>query len=268
MSTLVDTTVCAMKKYDTDVSWLFRDERNDKTGGRTNDLMRLAMKLAVEIPLRDIMEQTEDSDWDIIYDAANSLYALNAYYKTSEAVIARHEAKGEWDSFRLLHRQLAGLALEFGALTARWPEQACNRFKASRVNGVLHPLKAQMEEDMGVTLPLADEEGGQSYSDISLILRTYLDVSAAYVRRYYNGNPPVIPPVPDNWAATLIGHQILLFCLDGPRSILEIGHMLGYKDKKTIRKYLNPLLKEGLLARTVPDRPNSRNQKYITARNC
>ena len=44
--------------------------------------------------------------------------------------------------------------------------------------------------------------------------------------------------------------------------------MLGYKDKKTIRKYLNPLLKEGLLLRTVPDRPNSRNQKYITARNC
>ena len=44
--------------------------------------------------------------------------------------------------------------------------------------------------------------------------------------------------------------------------------MLGYKDKKTIRKYLNPLLKEGLLARTVPDRPNSRNQKYLTARNC
>ena len=69
---------------------------------------------------------------------------------------------------------------------------------------VLRPLKAQMEEDMGVTLPLADEEGGQSYSDISLILRTYLDVSAAYVRHYYNGSPPVIPPVLDNWAATLI----------------------------------------------------------------
>ena len=66
---------------------------------------------------------------------------------------------------------------------------------------------------------------------------------------------------------TLIRHQILLFCLDGPRSILEIGHMLGYKDKKTIRKYLNPLLDEGLLTRTVPDKPNSRNQRYLTARN-
>jgi hypothetical protein len=43
--------------------------------------------------------------------------------------------------------------------------------------------------------------------------------------------------------------------------------MLGYKDKKTVRKYLNPLLDRGLLARTVPDKPNSRNQRYITARN-
>ena len=58
-----------------------------------------------------------------------------------------------------------------------------------------------------------------------------------------------------------------LYCMDQPRSILEIGALLGYKDKKTTRKYLNPLLEEGLIARTVPDRPNSRNQKYITARN-
>ena len=58
-----------------------------------------------------------------------------------------------------------------------------------------------------------------------------------------------------------------MYCMDQPRGILEIGALLGYKDKKTIRKYLNPLLEEGLIGRTVPDRPNSRNQKYITARN-
>ena len=46
-----------------------------------------------------------------------------------------------------------------------------------------------------------------------------------------------------------------------------MGALLGYKDKKTTRKYLNPLLRAGLLARTVPDKPNSRNQKYLTARN-
>ena len=58
-----------------------------------------------------------------------------------------------------------------------------------------------------------------------------------------------------------------MYCTDEPKSVLQIGDMLGYKDKKTVRKYLNPLLDRGLLARTVPDKPNSRNQRYITARN-
>ena len=40
--------------------------------------------------------------------------------------------------------------------------------------------------------------------------------------------------------------------------------MLGYKDKKTVRKYLNPLLAQGRIARTIPGKPNSKNQKYIT----
>lgn len=103
--------------------------------------------------------------------------------------------------------------------------------------------------------------------DISVILRIYLDVCAAYVRRHYDGNPPVVPPVPPDWAARLIQDQVLMFCMDRPRSILEIGALLGYKDKKTIRKYLNPLLAEGMVVRTVPDKPNSRNQRYLTARN-
>ena len=42
--------------------------------------------------------------------------------------------------------------------------------------------------------------------------------------------------------------------------------MLCYRDKKTIRKYLDPLPAAGRLARTVPDKLNSRSQKYITAR--
>ena len=124
-----------------------------------------------------------------------------------------------------------------------------------------------MEADMGVTLDLVAEDGSLSCSDVSVLLRGYLDVSASYVRRHYNGNPPVIPPVPPGWAARLIQDQILLYCTDEPKSILQIGDMLGYKDKKTVRKYLNPLLDQGLLARTVPDKPNSRNQRYITARN-
>ena len=76
----------------------------------------------------------------------------------------------------------------------------------------------------------------------------------------------MVPPVPCNWVTNRVQDQILLFCMDQARSITEIGGFLGYSEKKTTRKYLNPLLAEGLIARTVPDKPNSRNQRYITLR--
>lgn len=41
---------------------------------------------------------------------------------------------------------------------------------------------------------------------------------------------------------------------------------LAYEDKRTIRKYIKPLLETGRLAMTVPDKPNSSKQKYITIR--
>ena len=56
--------------------------------------------------------------------------------------------------------------------------------------------------------------------------------------------------------------KIVNFC-QIPRSIVEIAGYLGYRDKRTVRKYLRPLLEMGRISRTVPDKPNSRNQKYI-----
>ena len=59
--------------------------------------------------------------------------------------------------------------------------------------------------------------------------------------------------------------QILDFCNE-PKGILEIAEILGYKDKKTVRKYIKPLIQNGRLAMTIPNKPNSRNQKYISVR--
>ncbi len=53
------------------------------------------------------------------------------------------------------------------------------------------------------------------------------------------------------------------FCNEA-KGILEIADMLGYKEKKSVRKFLNPLIAEGRIAMTIPDKPTSRNQKYIT----
>lgn len=56
---------------------------------------------------------------------------------------------------------------------------------------------------------------------------------------------------------------ILGYCTT-PRSALEIASMLGMASKKyVISHYISPLVKSGKLRRTIPDKPNSRNQKYI-----
>ena len=40
---------------------------------------------------------------------------------------------------------------------------------------------------------------------------------------------------------------------------------LGYKSSKTLkRNYIKPLLERGSLQMTIPEKPTSRNQKYIS----
>lgn len=57
--------------------------------------------------------------------------------------------------------------------------------------------------------------------------------------------------------------KIIEFC-HTPRSVAEVAEMLGVKDKKWVKnKYIKPLVGVSL-ALTLPDRPNSRYQKYQT----
>ena len=87
------------------------------------------------------------------------------------------EEEGEAELFDLRHRQLVGLAEEIAVLARKRPEE--------QVNLVLRPLKDEMEEALGMTLRLVDGDGSLSYSDVSLLLRTYLDLSAVYALRHY-----------------------------------------------------------------------------------
>ena len=59
------------------------------------------------------------------------------------------------------------------------------------------------------------------------------------------------------------GKRILEFC-EEPKGSREILEYLNLKDIKSLREQIKKLLDQGRLARTVPDKPNSRNQKYIT----
>ena len=46
---------------------------------------------------------------------------------------------------------------------------------------------------------------------------------------------------------------------------MEVIALLHFSNRTKFRnKYINPLISEGLLAMTVPDKPNSRFQKYYT----
>lgn len=51
---------------------------------------------------------------------------------------------------------------------------------------------------------------------------------------------------------------------DVPYTAVAIMEMLGLKSKETFRKnYMNPALKNNLVKMTLPDKPNSKNQRYI-----
>lgn len=58
----------------------------------------------------------------------------------------------------------------------------------------------------------------------------------------------------------------LLNCMeyDVPYTAADILHMLGLKSKETLRNnYLNPAMEAGLVRMTLPDKPKSKNQRYV-----
>ena len=58
--------------------------------------------------------------------------------------------------------------------------------------------------------------------------------------------------------------KILEFCKE-PKTTKEIMAYLGLKDRRSFSiKYMRPLLNSGKLQMTIPDKPNTKNQKYIT----
>lgn len=58
-------------------------------------------------------------------------------------------------------------------------------------------------------------------------------------------------------------NQLLSALGEDTLSAVELMERLGLSHRPTFRKnYLNPALEERLIERTIPDKPNSKNQKY------
>ncbi len=60
-----------------------------------------------------------------------------------------------------------------------------------------------------------------------------------------------------------VAAKVLIFCRS-PKKASEIQKLLGKKHRETfLKNYLKPLLASGWIVRTIPDKPTSRNQRYV-----
>ncbi len=82
---------------------------------------------------------------------------------------------------------------------------------------------------------------------------------------------PVFEDLRGDFVATLygIGEQVseqdkLLNFLSIPRTKKEISKFLGISNLRYLKEaYLSKLLEQNMIKMTVPDKPTSRNQKYV-----
>ena len=84
-------------------------------------------------------------------------------------------------------------------------------------------------------------------------------------RKQAAGHPASTPQVPPKYPpSTPQAEKVLEFCVT-PRMREDIQNHLGLKDRKHLRQtILKPLVEEDLLALTIPEKPNSPKQHYVT----
>lgn len=59
--------------------------------------------------------------------------------------------------------------------------------------------------------------------------------------------------------------KIAEFCAEKPRSRSELAELLGVQTSYAMRRYVNPMVKSGMLVLSLPETPRSSRQRYMTA---
>jgi len=112
-------------------------------------------------------------------------------------------------------------------------------------------------KEQGLPEPKIEEVGMRLRLTIYLKKQHKID-STLNVKKEPTQSPTQSPAQSDDKMMQLIQ------CLqDGEKSAGELRDKLGLKHRQTFRKnYIHPALKQGLIEPTIPDKPNSRLQKY------
>ena len=116
----------------------------------------------------------------------------------------------------------------------------------------------------GILAEMGDGKGAFEFRENSIV------VTIPFNRLDLDDTTQVITQVTTQVATQVIERQlndievkILDFCFE-PKSTKELAELLEFKERKSVSRYLTVLLREGRIAMTIPNKPNSSKQKYIT----
>ncbi len=98
-----------------------------------------------------------------------------------------------------------------------------------------------------------------AFANGSPVPRFETDDDRSYFVRYFSAHPLVVSKETGQVTA-----QVLNFCQE-PRKSKEIQELVGIKHRETFRdNYLLPIIDKGWLAMTIPEKPQSSKQRYVT----
>jgi len=117
---------------------------------------------------------------------------------------------------------------------------------------------------MGYDKPVFQDDKTVNMFEVIFPLSTKNERTAQVPHKYRTSTDQV--PIKYHASTDQVPYKlnILQFCVN-PYSLKEIIDHLGLKNRMHVLvEYVRPLVDDGLLALTIPDKPNSSRQKYMT----
>lgn len=156
------------------------------------------------------------------------------------------------------------------AFEVRWQTEGAEAPQKSNMQAMQARVPAAETLKPAVQASIPDMQGGAPPMQATPARQTPLAASekpplaSSFPRSPFPSGPGPTAPAPPN--TTERTARILQFC-ETPRHRAEIQEFAGFQNRDYFRKeILNPLIEQGLLAPTLPDKPNSPNQQYRTIR--